>query len=96
LLPRGDGRFKVLAKINDNAYKIDLPGDYGISPTFNVPDLSPFFDDGVLESRTTPFQVGEDDTDIPFIHTIQQMNQEQDTSSNLNQGLLTRSHTKKL
>jgi hypothetical protein len=68
----------------------------GVSPTFNVPDLSPFFDDGVLESRTTPFQVGEDDTDIPSIHTIQQMNQEQDTSSNLNQGLLTRSHTKKL
>jgi hypothetical protein len=96
LLPRGDGRFKVLAKINDNAYKIDLPGDYGVSPTFNVPDLSPFFGDEVLESRMTPFQVGEDDTDITSIHTTQQMNQEQDTSSNLNQGLLTISHTKKL
>jgi len=36
LLPRGDGPFRVLAKINDNAYKIDLPASYGVSTTFNV------------------------------------------------------------
>ncbi|TVU07089.1 hypothetical protein EJB05_47129, partial [Eragrostis curvula] len=35
-------------------------------PTFNVADLSPFF--GSEESRTTPFQEGEDDEDIPVIH----------------------------
>jgi hypothetical protein len=75
LMPRGDGPFKVLAKINDNAYKIELPGDYGVSPTFNVVDLSPFLGDKVIESRTTPFQEGEDDADIPSIHMIQQMNQ---------------------
>ncbi|KAL4335061.1 hypothetical protein GQ457_07G006590 [Hibiscus cannabinus] len=28
LLPRGDGPFQVVAKINDNAYKLDLPGEY--------------------------------------------------------------------
>jgi hypothetical protein len=48
----------VLAKVNDNAYKIDLPGNYGVRTTFNVVDLSPFFGDEVLELRTTPFQGG--------------------------------------
>ncbi|PKI56810.1 hypothetical protein CRG98_022768 [Punica granatum] len=41
LSPRGIGPFQVIAKINDNAYKIDLPGEYNVSPTFNVSDLSP-------------------------------------------------------
>ncbi|XP_073353940.1 uncharacterized protein [Aegilops tauschii subsp. strangulata] len=43
LQPRGDGPFTVLERINDNAYKIDLPEEYGVSPTFNVSDLSPYF-----------------------------------------------------
>ena len=42
LLPRGDGPFQVLERINDNAYKLDLPGEYNVSATFNVTDLSPF------------------------------------------------------
>ena len=65
LQPRGDGPFKVLAKINDNAYKIDLPMDYGVSPTFNVSDLSPYF--GPSDSRTNPLQEGEDDEDTTTI-----------------------------
>ena len=42
LHPRGDGLFQVLERINDNAYKLDLPGEYNISATFNDSDLSPF------------------------------------------------------
>ncbi|GKE66611.1 hypothetical protein Tco_1520772 [Tanacetum coccineum] len=42
LKPRGDGPFRVLKNINDNAYKIELPGHYNVSATFNVADLSPY------------------------------------------------------
>ena len=42
LHPRGDGPFQVLERINDNAYKIDLPGEYNVSATFNISDLSLF------------------------------------------------------
>ncbi|KAI5680892.1 hypothetical protein M9H77_02119 [Catharanthus roseus] len=57
---RGDGPFQILEKINDNAYKVDLPGHYNVSATFNVADLS-LFDIGDRDSRTNPFQEGEDD-----------------------------------
>ncbi|GJX89038.1 RNA-directed DNA polymerase [Tanacetum coccineum] len=36
---RRDGPFRVLKKINDNVYKIELPGHYNVSATFNVADL---------------------------------------------------------
>jgi hypothetical protein len=65
LQPRANGPFKVLHKINDNAYKIVLPSSYDISTSFNVIDLSPFF--GFEESRTTPFQEGEDDDPDAFV-----------------------------
>src|SRR6266540_851967 len=51
---RGDGPFKVLAKVNGNPYKIELPKDYAVSPTFNVVDLSPCIDQEDQESRMTP------------------------------------------
>ena len=54
LLPRGDGPFQVVARINDNAYKLDLPGEYNVSATFNVSDLSPF--DVGEDSRMNPFE----------------------------------------
>ena len=52
--PRGDGPFQVLERINDNAYKLDLPSEYNISATFNVFDLSPF--DVGDDLRTNPFE----------------------------------------
>ncbi|KAH9734748.1 Endonuclease [Citrus sinensis] len=54
LLPRGDGPFQVVARINDNAYKLDLPGEYNVSATFNVSDLSPF--DVREDLRMNPFE----------------------------------------
>jgi hypothetical protein len=39
LMPRADGSFKVLEKINENAYKLDLLADFGVSPTFNIVHL---------------------------------------------------------
>ena len=49
LSPRADGPFKVLERINNNAYKLELPGDYGVSTTFNVVDLSPYIADDTIE-----------------------------------------------
>jgi hypothetical protein len=63
LQPWADGPFKVLRKINDNAYEIYLPSTYDVSKSFNVADLSPFF--GLEELRTDPFQGREDDMTIP-------------------------------
>ncbi|GJQ90702.1 hypothetical protein Tco_0001841 [Tanacetum coccineum] len=45
LQPRADGPFRVLKQINDNAYKIELPGTYNVLATFNVADLSPYVTD---------------------------------------------------
>lgn len=65
LMPRADGPFKVISKINDNAYKIDLPGEYGVHATFNIGDLSPYLDDdGIQELRSIPFKGGGDDAKI--------------------------------
>jgi hypothetical protein len=63
LKPRGDGPFKVLKRINNNAYVIDIPtSKYLVSNTFNVSDLSPYHgDEEVQESRTTLSQGGGDD-----------------------------------
>ena len=49
-MPRLDGPFEVLEKIGPNADKVDLPGDYGVSATFNLGDLSPYYveDEGLL------------------------------------------------
>nr|GEX42090.1 copia protein [Tanacetum cinerariifolium] len=53
LMPTGDGSYKVLERIGDNAYKLELPGDSKILATFNVGDLSPYFEDDPLEDLRT-------------------------------------------
>ncbi|WVZ69949.1 hypothetical protein U9M48_018662, partial [Paspalum notatum var. saurae] len=65
LMLRADGPFKIIEKINDNAYKLELPPEFGVSPTFNIADLKPYLgEEDELESRMTPLQEGEDDEDI--------------------------------
>ena len=58
-MPRGDGHFQVIERINDNAYKVDLPSEYGVSVAFNVIDLS-LFDVGD-DSRSNPIKERGDD-----------------------------------
>jgi hypothetical protein len=70
LMPRADGPFKVLERINDNAYKLELPVDFVVSPTFNIADLKPYLgEDDELELRMTQMQEGEYDEDIATNHT---------------------------
>ena len=47
-MPRDDGPFEVLERVNDNAYKVNLPRDYRVSATFNVVDLSPYLEGNYL------------------------------------------------
>jgi hypothetical protein len=52
-------------KINDNAYKLDLPADFGVSTIFNIVDLKPYLgEEDELESRKNQMQEREDDEDI--------------------------------
>lgn len=43
-MPRADGPFQILDKYGDNAYKLDLPANYAVSPIFNVGELQTYYD----------------------------------------------------
>ncbi|KAH9667915.1 Endonuclease [Citrus sinensis] len=64
LRPRADGPFKVLQRIGDNAYKIELPDGYGVSSTFNMSDLSPYHEENDQNSRSNFFQLREINTGV--------------------------------
>jgi hypothetical protein len=71
LMSRAAGPFKILTKINDNAYKLELPPEFWVSPSFNISDLRPYMgEEDEMPSRTTPMQEGEDDEDINTSATI--------------------------
>jgi translation initiation factor IF-1 len=59
LMSRAAGPFKILAKINDNAYKLELPPELGVSPSYNIPDLRPYLgEEDEMPSRMTTMQEG--------------------------------------
>jgi hypothetical protein len=71
LIPRAAGPFKVLTKINDNAYVLDLPAKLGVSTSFNVAYLKPYLGkDEELPSRTTSVQEWGDDEDTTSTSTL--------------------------
>jgi hypothetical protein len=56
-MSRADGTFKILEKINNNAYKLELPSEFGVSPTFNISDFRPYMGKEVeVPSRTMSIQ----------------------------------------
>jgi hypothetical protein len=67
---RVDGPLKILEKINDNAYKLELPPKFGVTLTFNILDLRSYLGEkDEVPSRTTSIQEGEDDEDITMLDT---------------------------
>ena len=68
LLPQDDGPFKVLARYNNNAYKIDLPCDkYNVSDVFNIKDLSLYHGDEDIDPRSELSQGRGDDAEHPTV-----------------------------
>jgi hypothetical protein len=64
-MSRAAAPFKILAKINDNAYKLEFPPEFGVSPSFNISDLRPYLgEEDEIPSRMMSIQEGEDDEDI--------------------------------
>nr|GEX13040.1 hypothetical protein [Tanacetum cinerariifolium]GEX13190.1 hypothetical protein [Tanacetum cinerariifolium] len=43
-LIKGEGPFKILTNVNDNAYKVELSETYAAAATFNVTGLQPYYD----------------------------------------------------
>ena len=70
LSPRDDGPFQVLEKINENAYRLDLPNEYNASATFNVADLSPFIEHDEQDLRTNPSQEERNDASDDMIDQV--------------------------
>lgn len=50
LMPRAIGPYQIINKYGENAYKVDLPEEYGVSTTFNIGDCAPYH--ATLELRT--------------------------------------------
>ena len=60
-----------MEKINNNAYRLDLPEEYGVSTTFNISDLIPstggadIEEEEPIDLRSKSLQGGGDDAILP-------------------------------
>jgi hypothetical protein len=71
LMSRATGPLKILAKFNDNAYKLELPPEFRVSPSFNISDLRSYLgEEDEMPLRMMSMQEGEDDEDINTLATI--------------------------
>jgi len=68
LMLRLDGPFEIIERIGPNAFKMDFPNDYGVSSTFNMADLSPYYDESeeISSLRSNSNQAGDYDGDYPL------------------------------
>ena len=55
-MPRAAGPFQIFAKYGENAFKLELPKEYGVVATFIIGDLAPQYRPSKL--RTTPVEEG--------------------------------------
>jgi hypothetical protein len=70
LMSHVNGPFKILEKINNNTYKLELPPEFGVSPTFNISDLWSYLgEENEILLRVTSIQEGGDE-DITTSDTI--------------------------
>lgn len=61
LMPRLENPFKIIQKVNDNTFKLELPRDCGVTVTFNIGDLAYYLHDDVAQLRTIAFEENEYD-----------------------------------
>ena len=101
LQPRGDKPLQVLERLNDNAYRIDIPGEYGVSSSFNVANLNPFVTGDDSEYlRENAFQEGGNDENpkIARIHgpmTRSKTKQSMDTLQQMVADILSKAQVEK-
>ena len=57
LMARAEVPFEVIDRVNDNAYRVGLPGDFGVLATFNAANSSLYLpDDYLIDLRIKSFQ----------------------------------------
>ncbi|RDX99730.1 Retrovirus-related Pol polyprotein from transposon 17.6, partial [Mucuna pruriens] len=83
LLPRGDGPFKIIKKLNDNAYKVDMSQAFGGSNNFDVCKRK------ILKTNSLQ---GENDADTD-LHNLGDMKEE---AAPTPQGSMTRGRLKRM